>query len=80
MRLVDLRPDHNQLIGIAELHGRKQGAIDDAEDRGIRSNAKGQNRNSYDSERRLLCQQAKPESNVAEKIAQGIRLRPVFGR
>ena len=66
--VLNLRPDHDQLIGLGIRHGRKQRGIDHGEDGGVGADAEGQRKHSCDGEARRLAQ-------LPQRVAQILKNR-----
>src|SRR6185312_3337210 len=68
---VDLRPNHNDAVGLVVREGREERGVDDAEDGGIGANAEREGEDGDGGEARVFEEKAKAEDEVAPAIAHG---------
>ncbi len=68
---AELRPHHHQRLGVAIRQRREEGAVDDAENGGGRSDAEGEHHDRQARERWGPAEQSDGESRVAEQSGHG---------
>ena len=65
---VDLRPHHDQLVGIWIGQRRKQGPIDDAENRRIRADSESERKECHGGESEVPAEQPEAKVEIADNI------------
>jgi hypothetical protein len=71
-------PDDGEPVGIAVGHGAKQDAVDDAEDSGVRADAKRERQDGDEREAGALLEDANGKSEVLPERLHRNSLRPAW--